>query len=104
MNVLGIEKQDQNEVFRLLMGILYLGNIFFRSGGKDDAHIQDTQGTICPHFLFNFSVVDMFAHLIQSDTNSCSKALCYRTISTGTQGRSARVSTYACPQNVEGVS
>ncbi len=57
MNVLGIEKQDQNEVFRLLMGILYLGNIFFRSGGKDDAHIQDAQGTESPLFFF----IDLFS-------------------------------------------
>lgn len=52
--------------------------------------------------LINFIVLEMFAYLIQSDIASCSKALCYRTISTGTQGRSARVSTYACPQNSEG--
>src|SRR5689334_7231933 len=49
-------------------------------------------------------VLDMFAHLIQSNSQACGKSLCYRTISTGTQGRSARVSTYACPQNVEGVT
>ncbi len=44
----------------------------------------------------------MFAYLLQSDAQSCVKSMCFRTISTGTQGKSARVSTYACPQNVEG--
>ncbi|KAM9981580.1 hypothetical protein ACTFIY_003902 [Dictyostelium cf. discoideum] len=46
--------------------------------------------------------LENFAFLMQTDVSSCEKALCFRTISTGTQGRSARVSTYACPQNSEG--
>lgn len=40
--------------------------------------------------------------LLITFAGTCQKALCFRTISTGTQGRSARVSTYAVPQNVEG--
>lgn len=104
MHVMGINENEKYEILRLLAGILYLGNITFVKGSKDDSHIGDEQGY---YFLFLnilfLIVVAMFAHLIQSDVQSCSKALCFRTISTGTQGRSARVSTYACPQNVEGV-
>lgn len=91
MEVMGIGREWQTEIFRLLTGILYLGNITFVPDGKDQAQIHDKQ------------VVDMVAYLIQADAAACVKALCYRTISTGTQGRSARVSTYACPQNPSGV-
>jgi len=91
MNVMGIAKDAQHEVLRLLAAILYLGNITFIPGGKgDESKIKDQQ------------VVDMFAHLIQSDSMSCTKALLFRTIQTGTAGKSARVSTYDCPNNVEG--
>ncbi|PRP79992.1 hypothetical protein PROFUN_12279 [Planoprotostelium fungivorum] len=90
MNTMGIAKDAQHEVLRLLAGILYLGNIVFVHGGKgDESKVQDPQ------------VVDMFAHLIQSDSMSCTKALLFRTIQTGTAGKSARVSTYDCPNNVE---
>lgn len=90
MNTIGISQSEQYDIWRVVMGILYLGNVWFNPTGKDGAEVADKQ------------VVEMFAHLIQSDVASCSKSLCFRTISTGTQGRSARVSTYACPQNVEG--
>eukprot|EP01114_Cavostelium_apophysatum_P003671 TRINITY_DN1374_c0_g3_i1.p1 TRINITY_DN1374_c0_g3~~TRINITY_DN1374_c0_g3_i1.p1 ORF type:complete len:1131 (-),score=356.14 TRINITY_DN1374_c0_g3_i1:89-3481(-) len=90
MTCMNISQGEQQEILRLLMGILYLGNIYFKAGGKDDAQIVEKQ------------VVEMFAYLIQSDPASCTKSLCYRTISTGTQGKSARVSTYNCPQNVQG--
>lgn len=120
MNVMGITQGEQQEILRLLAAILYLGNVTFQKGAKgDDSQIADPQGVLwfllslsvllLLHMFINqldlspLTVVEMFAHLIQSDVQSCGKALCYRTISTGTQGRSARVSTYACPQNVEGV-
>jgi len=91
MDTMGIAKDAQHEVLRLLAAILYLGNITFVPGGKgDESKVGDGQ------------VVDMFAHLIQSDSMSCTKALLFRTISTGTAGKSARVSTYDCPNNVEG--
>jgi len=90
MSTMGITPDYQAEVIRLLAGILYIGNITFQPDAKDQATVVDP------------SVVDMFAFLIQSNAASVSKALISRTISTGTQGRSARVSTYACPQNVDG--
>jgi hypothetical protein len=42
--------------------------------------------------------------MIRADPSVCEKALCSRTMATGTEGRSARVSVYAVPQNAEGVS
>jgi hypothetical protein len=134
MEVMGIDRQWQYEIFRLLAGILYLGNITFTVDAKDAASVADRQGTNPDniyhqphHFHLYLPVLDMFAFLIQSDGKistllhihsiyihififtsshpaaSCSRALCTRTISTGTQGKSARVSTYNCPQNHDAV-
>lgn len=74
----------------MLAAILILGNITFSANAQDEAQIS-SKGPLTA-----------FANLFQCDVGACQKALCYRTISTGTQGRSARVSTYAVPQNVEG--
>ncbi|EFA81458.1 myosin ID heavy chain [Heterostelium album PN500] len=81
MKVIGVTEQEQKEVWRLIAAILNLGNIGFKNNNKDEAQIDTSS---------------------RKYVTSCEKALCYRTISTGTQGRSARVSTYACPQNSEG--
>ena len=123
MNTMGISPQEQKEVFKLLAGILYLGNIYFESDAKDQAQINDQNSKFFPAIFFTypcweinleyfcerqilmfFLALAFFGYLFGVDVDSARKALCYRTISTGTQGRSARVSTYACPQNAEGVS
>ncbi len=44
MKVMGFTQQEQNEVFRLLGGILYLGNVTFVPDNKDEAQIADQQG------------------------------------------------------------
>eukprot|EP01132_Coremiostelium_polycephalum_P007665 gene7665-9430_t len=92
MKVIGLSDSEQKEVWRLVIAILYLGNIGFKNNAKDEAQIDPSSK----------KALENFAYLMQTDVHSCEKALCYRTISTGTQGRSARVSTYACPQNSEG--
>eukprot|EP00026_Physarum_polycephalum_P002600 Phypoly_transcript_02607.p1 GENE.Phypoly_transcript_02607~~Phypoly_transcript_02607.p1 ORF type:complete len:872 (+),score=218.83 Phypoly_transcript_02607:31-2616(+) len=90
MNVIGLSHQEQKEVWRLIAAILVLGNITFTQNAQDEAQVSSQQA------------LNSFASLFRADIGTCQKALCYRTISTGTQGRSARVSTYAVPQNVEG--
>jgi len=91
MDTMGFTQQEKDEVFRILAAILWLGNIQFADDDKDQAYIT------------NEDTLNIFAYLIQSDPESCRRALLYRTISTGTQGRSARVSTYGVPQNALGV-
>jgi myosin I len=89
MNTMGIDAATQAEVFKVLAGILYLGNVFFDKGAKgEDSVPQDPQ------------VMDMVAHLFTTDSQSLNKSLCYRQITTGGSG-ARRASTYNCPNNVE---
>ena len=44
MNTMAIPPQYQQEIFRLLAAILYLGNVTFAVNGKDEARIADPQG------------------------------------------------------------
>jgi len=91
MDTMGFTAEEKSEIFRILAAILYLGNIQFADDDKEQAYIT------------NQDCIEMFAYLIQSDSESVKRALLFRTISTGTQGRSARVSTYGVPQNALGV-
>ena len=45
MDVIGITKNEQYEIFRLLAAILWMGNIEFREGGTDKAEVSDMAGT-----------------------------------------------------------
>jgi myosin-1 len=86
MDVIGVSATDKAEVWRLVSGILWLGNIDF-AGQGDSATISD------PNPLATF------AYLLRADPGIVEKALCSRTITTGGTGK--RVSTYSCPQNAE---
>lgn len=85
MKTMGFSDEERHEIFRLLSAILWLGNIEFGENNEQS-------------FIQNEDCLTLFAWLIQSDVEICRKALCKRTISTGTGGRSARVSTYEVPQ------
>ena len=62
MQTMGFTGEEQKEIFRILSGILYLGNIHFTNDAKDQAQIGDKQSK--SHFfsvnksqtLFFFSV------------------------------------------------
>jgi myosin-1 len=86
MDTMRFTAEEKKETFRLLAAILWLGNITF---GEENER----------SFIADEDTLAMFAYLIQSDTETCRNALISRTISTGTGGRSARVSTYGVPQN-----
>jgi len=45
MDVIGITKNEQYEIFRLLAAILWMGNIEFREVGTDKAEVSDMAGT-----------------------------------------------------------
>lgn len=92
MQVMGFSEEEKTEIFRLVASILWLGNITFADTEKEEAYIM------------NEDTLDLFAYLIQSDSNTCRNALVTRTIQTGTQGRSARLSTYGVPQNAAGAT
>jgi hypothetical protein len=45
MQTMGFTPDEQKEIFRILAGILYLGNIHFTNDAKDQAQIADQQST-----------------------------------------------------------
>lgn len=90
MDVMGITKPEQAEIFKLLMAILYLGNVTFSEDDKESSHVKDQQ------------VVDIVGYLLQIDPGQVSAALTTRTMQTGIEGKSARISTYAVPNSLEG--
>ncbi len=45
MDVMYIERDEQSQVFRLLAGILHLGNINFKAKGEG-SEVADRSGTI----------------------------------------------------------
>ncbi len=47
MKVIGFSQEEQNEIFRLIASILYLGNVDFREDAKGQAAIVDPQGLFC---------------------------------------------------------
>ena len=89
MEVMGISQEDQWNVWRIVAAILYIGNITFKQNDKDEAYVADT------------SVSATAAYLVGIDTGTFDHVLTHRTISTGTAGRSARVSTYSSPHTAE---
>jgi len=86
LGTIGFDSDKQDLLFRLLCGILHLGNIRFKPAPKDSAQVIDK------------SVLNLAASLLGVDGENLENAFCYRVISSG----SARVSTYQVPQNVEG--
>ncbi len=54
MKVIGFSQEEQNEIFRLIASILYLGNVDFREDAKGQAAIVDPQGLFClVRMIFN---------------------------------------------------
>lgn len=89
MDTMGISKEEQMEVWRIVATILALGNVTFKPNAKDEATIAD------------MGAVSTAAYLLGVDAGSLGQVLTHHTISTGTAGRSARVSTYAAVHTVE---
>lgn len=91
MDTMGFIAQEKTEIFRILAAIMWLGNITFGENNETA-------------FVQNDDCLQLCAWLMQTEVEICRNALCTRTISTGTGGRSARTSTYAVPQNQAGAT
>lgn len=87
MNIIGITPQDQQNIFRLVAGILHIGNLSFYEDGKGNAVVQEQQ------------VLDLAASMLNVEPMLLQNAILFRVINTGTQG--GRQSTYNVPQNLE---
>jgi len=90
MNVIGISAQNQDTIFKLVAGILHMGNLSFTEDGKGNAVIADPQ------------VLDLAASMLGVESFTVQNAILFRVINTGTAG--GRQSTYNVPQNIEQAS
>ncbi|GLA86409.1 class II myosin [Aspergillus tubingensis] len=85
MGVIGMAEAEQDEVFRMLAAILWIGNIQFAEDDSGNAAITDQ------------SVVDFVAYLLEVDAAQVNKALTIRLMETARGGR--RGSVYEVPLN-----
>ncbi|KAK6541237.1 class II myosin [Orbilia ellipsospora] len=85
MQVIGLTQQEQDDIFRLLAAILWIGNVQFREDASGNAEITDP------------GVTDFAAYLLQVDGAALHKALSIRIVETSRGGR--RGSIYESPLN-----
>lgn len=85
MKVIGLSQAEQDDIFRMLATILWLGNCTFAEDDQGNAAIADQ------------SVVDFVAYLLEVDSAHVNKALTIRVMETSRGGR--RGSVYDVPLN-----
>ncbi|KAL7273155.1 class II myosin [Rhizina undulata] len=85
MRVIGLSQAEQDNIFRMLSTILWLGNIQFAEDDQGNGAIVDA------------SVTDFVAYLLEVDGAAVNKALTTRMIETSRGGR--RGSVYEVPLN-----
>lgn len=85
MGVIGMSETEQDEVFRMLATILWIGNIQFVEDDSGNAAVMDQ------------SVINFVAYLMEVDPAQVSKALTIRLMETARGGR--RGSVYEVPLN-----
>lgn len=85
MRIIGMSQGEQDNLFRVLAAILWLGNITFVENDEGNAKITDQ------------SVVDFVAYLLEVDAAHVNKALTLRVVETSRGGR--RGSVYDVPLN-----
>lgn len=85
MNVIGLSQNEQDNIFRMLSAILWLGNISFEENDSGNAQVTDP------------GVVDFVAYLLEVESAQVSKALTIRIVETSRGGR--RGSVYEVPLN-----
>ena len=83
MKIIGLSQSEQDEIFRMLSTILWLGNVTFDEDNDGNSVIRDQ------------SVVDFVAYLLEVDSAHVNKALTIRIIQTSRGGR--RGSVYESP-------
>ncbi|KAI9806966.1 MAG: class II myosin [Piccolia ochrophora] len=85
MKIIGLSQAEQDDIFRMLATILWIGNVSFRENDEGNASITDS------------SVIDFVAYLLEVDTAQVNKALTLRVVETSRGGR--RGSVYEVPLN-----
>lgn len=85
MQIIGLGQTEQDQIFRLISAILWIGNIDFVENEEGNGAIRDA------------SVTNFVAYLLDVDAEAIEKALTYRIIETSRGGR--RGSVYESPLN-----
>ncbi|MCJ1255420.1 class II myosin [Lignoscripta atroalba] len=85
MKIIGLSQGEQDNIFRMLATILWVGNVTFVEDDSGNAAISDQ------------SVVDFVAYLLEVDSAHVNKALTLRVVETSRGGR--RGSVYEVPLN-----
>ncbi|KAG2155515.1 myosin class I heavy chain [Suillus clintonianus] len=85
MRIIGLSNQEQDEIFRMLAIILWLGNVQFQEMDDGNAAISDT------------GVTDFIAYLMEVDSVMVQKVLTSKVVETQRGGR--RGSVYDVPLN-----
>lgn len=85
MKIIGMHQSEQDNTFRILSAILWIGNVQFVEDDSGNAAISDQ------------SVVDFVAYLLEVDSAQVNKALTLRLMETSRGGR--RGSVYEVPLN-----
>ena len=85
MNIVGLSGDEQNEIFKMLAIILWLGNVQFQEGETSNSDIIDT------------GITDFVAYLMEVDSAQVQKVLTTRVMETQRGGR--RGSVYDVPLN-----
>ncbi|KAB5591955.1 Myosin-1 [Ceratobasidium theobromae] len=86
MNVVGLTAEEQNDIFRMLAAILWIGNIQF-------VESEDGSGST----ITDSGVTDFIAYLLEVDAAAVARAMVTRTVETQRGGR--RGSVYDVPLN-----
>ncbi|CCK68285.1 myosin 3 KNAG_0A06240 [Huiozyma naganishii CBS 8797] len=86
MQIIGLSQEEQDQIFRVLSSILWIGNITFAENEEGSAAVRDT------------SVTDFVAYLLQIDAALLTQSLVERTMETNHGMR--RGSIYHVPLNV----
>lgn len=86
MKIIGLSKPEQDNIFRMLAAILWIGNLTFRENDQGGVDIADQ------------SVVNFVAYLLEVDAAHVNKALTIRIVETA-RGGGRRGSVYESPLN-----
>jgi len=99
MNVVGLSQEEQDEIFKMLAIILWLGNVQFAEGDDGNSVIGDTDGKgfflafkyiAFANHIFNFSstiVTNFVAYLLEVNPDLLNKVLTTRVMETQRGGR-----------------
>jgi myosin I len=87
MKIIGLSKPEQDNIFRVLAAVLWLGNVTFRENDQGGVDIADQ------------SVVDFVAYLLETQSAHVNKALTIRIVETA-RGGGRRGSVYESPLNM----